>query len=109
MKKDSKQRLFELMGKLDSKFKLNEDINIEGLYLSDDDLNDIFKGYIEAAIWTEEERLKDEVQSYNNTVTNDYDDEDDESEDEIRFMRIMKNSGQRKKFGVLSMVSIESE
>jgi hypothetical protein len=93
MKKDSKQRLFEMMGKLDSSFipKLNEAIDINGFHLSDDELNNILKGYLEAALWTEEERLKDESQSYNDAVTNDYDDEEDESQEQIRFMEIMRN------------------
>lgn len=93
MKKDSKQRLFEMMGKLDSSFipKLNEAIDINGFHLSDDVLNNILKGYLEAALWTEEERLKEESQSYNDAVTNDYNDEEDESQEQIRFMEIMRN------------------
>jgi hypothetical protein len=93
MKKDSRQRLFEMMGKLDSSFipKLNEAIDIDGFHLSDDELNNILKGYLESALWTEEERLKEESQSYNDAVTNDYDDEEDESQEQIRFMEIMRN------------------
>jgi len=93
MKKDTKQRLFEMMEKLDSSFipKLNEAVDINGFHLSDDELNAILKGYLEAALWTEEERLKEESQSYNDAVTNDYDDEEDESQEQIKFMEIMRN------------------
>ena len=95
--KNNKERLFEMIGKLDPSFKpkLNEDINIDGLYLSDIDLNEIMKGYLDAALWTEEERLNDERQN-NNVITNDYEDENDESQDEIRFMKIMRDNFQNK-------------
>jgi hypothetical protein len=90
---NNKQRLFEIMGILDPSFKpkINEAIDINGFHLSDEDLNKILHGYLEAALWTEEERLKDESQSYNDVVTNDYEDEDDESQEEIKFMQIMRN------------------
>ncbi len=106
--KDNKQRLFEMMGKLDQSFKprLNEDIRIDDLYLSDVDLNEIMKGYIEAALWTEEERLNDERQS-NDVTTNDYDDEEGESQEEIRFMKIMKNNLQTKPFESFSREDID--
>ena len=98
--KNNKQRLFEIMGKVDPSFKpkLNEDINLDGLYLSDDDLNEILKGYLESALWTEEERLGDEMGKTNDVMTNDYDDEEGESQEEIRFMKIMKNNLQTKPF-----------
>lgn len=89
---NNKQRLFEIMSRLDSSFKpiLNEDVNLGNITLSNDDLNEIMKGYLEAAIWTEEERLSDERESNNIDTDNGYDDEDDESDTEINLMRIMK-------------------
>jgi hypothetical protein len=91
--KNNKQRLFEIMKKVDPSFtlKLNENMTVDNFYLSDDVLNKILKGYLEAALWTEEENLKDSVELYNDVTTNDYNDEDDESQEEIRFMEIMRN------------------
>lgn len=91
--KNNKQRLLEIMKKVDPSFKiiLNEDMTIGDYYLSDNVLNEILKGYLEAALWTEEENLKDSVESYNDVTTNDYNDEDNESQEEIRFMKIMRN------------------
>jgi hypothetical protein len=43
-------------------------------------LNDILKGYIEAALWTEEERLGEDYQEYNDIVFGDDSDEKDELE-----------------------------
>ena len=93
MKKNNKARLFEIMYKINPSFKyiLNEDLSIDNLHLDDNDLNEILKGYLESALWTEEERLKDDVESTNDVVTNNYDDEEGETEDELRFMRIMNN------------------
>lgn len=85
MKTNSKQRLFEILSKIDSSFKLNEDIVIDDMHLTNDDINEIMKGYLEAAIWTEEERLNSESQS------DEEDDYEDESESEIRFLRLLKN------------------
>lgn len=96
--KYNKERLFELIGKLDSTFKskLNEDIIINNLNLSNNDLNEIMKGYLEAALWTEEERLNSERNDVSNIINNDYEDEEDESQDEIRFMKIMRDNFQKK-------------
>ena len=96
--KNTKERLFEMIGKLDPTFKpkLNEDININDLYLSNNDLNEIMKGYLEAALWTEEERLNSEREDVSNIINNDYEDEEDESQDEIRFMKIMRDNFQKK-------------
>jgi len=93
MKKNNKARLFEIMYKINPSFKyiLNEDLSIDNLHLDNNDLNEILKGYLESALWTEEERLKDDMESTNNVVTNDYDDEEGETEDELRFMKIMNN------------------
>lgn len=98
MKKNNKQRLFEIMSKVDKSFKLilNEDISVDNLYLNDNDLNEILKGYLEAALWTEEERLNDERNDNNVTISNDYYDEEDESDSEIQFMKLMRNNLQTK-------------
>lgn len=50
--------------------------------LSQDDINEILRGYIECAIWTEEERLND----------NNIDDEDVDDMDEIEKIIKMKNN-----------------
>ena len=98
MKKDSKQRLFEVMQRLDNTFKpkLNEDIQVDNLHLNNDEVNEILKGYLEAALWTEEERLNDERGVNNDALSSDFDDEEDETESEIRFMKIMRNNLQSK-------------
>ena len=89
--KYDKQRLFEVMEIVNSDFphKLNEEINIDGLHLSDNELNEILKGYLESAIWTEEERLGDENQS--DVDTSGYDDEEGETDAEKNFMAIMRD------------------
>jgi len=102
---NTKQRLFEMMGKLDKTFpQLKESLDMDGYHLSDDELNNILEGYIDAALWTEEERLSDEIESYNDVVTNDYEDEDDESQEQIKFMRLMRN-----KFDAKPIVSFTKE
>jgi hypothetical protein len=95
MKNNSKERLFEMMSKIDPTFKKNyilENIKLDDyLTLDQNDLNEILKGYIDAALWTEEERLMDDVKGYNNTVSTDYDDESDESESELKLLKILRN------------------
>jgi hypothetical protein len=49
------------------------------MILKPDDINQILKGYIDAALWTEEERLRDDYQS---EYGSDEDDESDDSEDD---------------------------
>ena len=53
--KNNKQRLFEVMGKLDKTFKpnLNEDINSMAAD-NNFDINKILNSYLETAIWAEE-------------------------------------------------------
>ena len=48
--------------------------------LSQEDINEILRGYIECALWTEEENLRDEYRGDN------FDDDDDEDDDEIEKM-----------------------
>jgi hypothetical protein len=92
--KYGKQRLFEMMGKIDPNFKpsnLSENIQPQ-------DLNQILDGYITAALWTEEERLKDDASSTDSITTREpgfFDDVSDESPDEIKFMKIMRDKEQK--------------
>ena len=59
--------------------------------LSQQEINKILKGYIEAALWTEEERLKDDA-------TMDIDDDDYEDMDEIEKIIQLKGKFDRKTF-----------
>lgn len=74
--------------------KLNPTFKVKSLHenLNQENLNQIFSGYIEAALWTEEERLKDDVGINND---DDEDDLEDESPEQIKFMQIMKNKGSK--------------
>lgn len=109
MKKDNKQRLFEVMGKLDKTFKpqMNEDIQIDNLYLNNDELNEILKGYLDAALWTEEERLNDERGVNNDVLNTDFYDEDGETETEIKFMKIMRNNLENKSIELFTKNDID--
>jgi len=105
MKQYDKQRLLEVMQRIDPTFKpniLHENIDPQNL-------NEILKGYIEAALWTEEERLMDDANSMNTTDDNDYYDEEDETPDEIKFLRIMKEKNQRKTIESFSREDIEPD
>lgn len=61
------------------KSKLNED----NQYLLPQEINEILKGYIETALWTEEERLNDEYGSEHNKVFKDYDNYEDKEDTEL--------------------------
>lgn len=98
----NKQRLLEVMRRVDPSFKpnvLHENINPQNL-------NEILKGYIVAALWTEEERLMDDANSMDDN-NQDYYDEKDETPDEIKFLRIMKEKNQRKPIESFSREDIE--
>ena len=58
--------------------------------LSQEDLNEILKGYLEAAIWTEEERLKEDYDD-NFGLSDDDDDKDDEESEVDKIIRIHNN------------------
>jgi hypothetical protein len=84
--------------------KLNK-ILTENISVSENELKQIFKGYIEAAIWTEEERLNDEYSSeYGseyNKVFKDYDDAfDDEDEEETELDKLVKISANMNNKGI---------
>jgi hypothetical protein len=90
--KNTKQRLFEMMEYVNPDF--NAGYKPIHIYenIEPTDLNKILDGYIEAALWTEEERLGDEAREMNPPVRDDdYYDEEDESETEIKFLRLMKD------------------
>ncbi len=63
--------------------------SINNLNLDQDKLNEILKGYLEAALWTEEERLTDEYHESNPSYDNNYDDDDDD--DIEKLIRIKQN------------------
>jgi len=99
----NKQRLLEVMQRVDPSFKpnvLHENIEPQNL-------NEILKGYIEAALWTEEERLMDDVAPTDDE--NDYYDEENETSDEIKFLRIMKEKNQRKPIESFGREDIEPD
>ena len=94
MTKYGKQRLFEMFGKLDPNFKLM-DLSEN---LLPQDLNQILDGYITAALWTEEERLRDEAGENNDVINREpgfFDDESGETDTELQFMKIMKDKEQK--------------
>ena len=70
----------------------------QGLDLTQEDLNEILKGYIEAAFWTEEERLREDYEesSYDEDEYNE--DEEDEDESEIDKLIRLKNQFERLPF-----------
>jgi hypothetical protein len=58
--------------------------------LSQDNLNEILKGYLEAALWTEEERLTDDFKSSLGYDDSDYDGEDEEEDEVEKLLRIKR-------------------
>jgi hypothetical protein len=63
--------------------------------LDESEIKKIMNGYIEAALWTEEEQLKDDME--NQSI---YDDDDDEDEDETEIDRIIKMQSDLKSKGI---------
>jgi hypothetical protein len=72
-----------------------------------EEINKILNGYIEAALWTEEERLNDEAGKMNDNLDSGWNDESNESEDEIRFMKIMRDNYSKKSFDSFSREHID--
>jgi hypothetical protein len=98
--KTDKRKLFEAFEKI-CKIKLineafiDKDGNIQDIshkQLSDDEIKEIFKGYIECALWTEEDTLKDDM------GVDDNDDEDIEDMDEIEKLIKLQDNFQNKNF-----------
>lgn len=95
---DNRKKLFEMFHKvcgikLIDEAYIDNDGNLKGFYndLTEDDLREIFKGYIECALWTEEENLRDQVKG-------DIDDEDIEDMDEIEKLIHLKGRYEDKNF-----------
>ena len=62
----------------------------ENISVTQDEIKEILKGYLEAAIWTEEERLNSEYSSDYDEVFND--DDDDDNDDELdKLVKISAN------------------
>lgn len=78
---NTKQRLFEMMQHVNPDFKLIKE------YVEPDEINEILSGYIQAALFTEEERLNDEGSKIN---YNPHDSNDAENDFE-RLMQITNN------------------
>jgi hypothetical protein len=66
-------------------------------------VNNILKGYIEAVLWTEEERLNDEFQEYNNIVFGD----DNDYNDELEKLIHLTNNLNKKTFSDFTKEDIE--
>lgn len=62
-----------------NRFKLMENISLTDLNMTQDEINEILFGYLECAIFTEEERLQDELNE-DEYDEGEYDDEDDDDE-----------------------------
>jgi hypothetical protein len=93
MENKVKNRLYEMFDKVCGTNFINEayvdsEGNLKAL-LSQDELNEILKGYIECALWTEEERLRDEA-------TDEL--EDSEDMDEIEKLINLKGKFEKKNF-----------
>ena len=65
--------------------------------LTQEDINEILRGYIECALWTEEENLRDEYRGDNFD-----DDDDDEDDDEIEKMIHLQNKFRSKNFMIFA-------
>jgi hypothetical protein len=67
--------------------------NVSGLgdsQVTSEELNEILEGYLECALWTEEERLKED-QHVDNKAIDDEDDDDNEIEKLIKLQRKLNN------------------
>jgi len=74
--------------------------------LKPNDINQILKGYIDAALWTEEERLKDDYQS---EYGYDEDDEDDDEDDELEKLVKLSANLNKKSFENFTREDIEPD
>ena len=83
------------------------DISFGNFSLPQDDLNEILKGYMEAALWTEEERLRDD---YQETVGDSNDDfEDDDEDDEVEKLIKMRNKLAQTPFTSFMINDVEND
>lgn len=74
-------------------YLIKEEIKFDNFILDDKDISEIMKGYFDTAIWTEEERLGQDRGELNkdDEYEEGFYDESGESEEEIRFMKIMRS------------------
>lgn len=81
---------------------------LEGFELEQGDLNDILKGYLEAALWTEEEKLSDD---YKETLGYDEDEWDDENdyEDEVENIIRMRQKLEKTPFDGFVLNNLEND
>jgi hypothetical protein len=63
----------------------------QGLELTQEDLNGILQGYLEAAIWTEEERLKEDYDSEYGYNEDEYNEDDEEDSELDKLVKIQTN------------------
>jgi len=87
-------RIREMMGL--SKNTQDDSIVLDESDLSTDDINKILKGYVEAALWTEEESLRD--QQGGDSV---YDDDDD-TDDDTELDKLIRLTSQLNSKGIMS-------
>ena len=87
-------RLYEQINKMRSIMGLNENFGGDDVSVTPDEIRLILKGYLECALWTEEERLNDEYGGEFNNVFNDREDgEDNEMGKLIQLTSKMHNKG----------------
>lgn len=91
-----KKRICELAG-MDSTLRLTQE-----------DLNLVLKGYITAALWTEEEQLKDSYAEINPVLNQDEDEEDEEENDLEKLIRI-NSKIKNEPFDIFSEENIEPD
>lgn len=80
-----KNRLFEIMSVLDKTFNINEAAEIS-------EIPEILSGYIQAALFTEEERLNDE----RNSEPDLYNDPDEDSDNELEKLIMIAGNYKKK-------------
>jgi len=86
-----KNKLREIISKIiREKFFDHHKLITEDINIASKELNEIMKGYLEAALWTEEERLKDDYES-NFQQSNDEEDFDEEESDIDKLIRLKNN------------------
>lgn len=86
--------------------KINEEIEgIGTLVFTQEKINKILKGYLECALWTEEENLKEIYQDDEKV----YDDEEDEEENEIDKIIRLNNNLSNKQFNDFIVDDLDSD
>ena len=85
--------------------------NLEELNISQEEINQILKGYIEAALWTEEERLKYEYNEQYPSLSDDDEFDEDETDEEKELQKIIKVSANlnKKSFNQFTNQDIEPD